>query len=86
MDELIQHDISDEEWREYDWVFNEKKGGDTVIRVYRIENPVTLYTRKNESTHKILDADDIVHCVPSPGRFNCALRWKSRTGSDPVKF
>src|SRR5690242_11181670 len=40
--ELTAHDLTPELWREYDW------GG----RVYRIENPKTLYTRPGGTTHR----------------------------------
>lgn len=55
-----------EEWREYDF------GG----RVYRIDNPVSVEFRDGSSTHRVTDANGIVHCVPAPGQMGCALRWK----------
>jgi hypothetical protein len=85
MDELIQHDISDEEWREYDFIFNDGHS-DAVVRVYHIDNPKTLFMRKNGSTHRVLDEGGVVHCIPAPGRYNCVLRWKTKVGADPVKF
>ena len=55
-----------EEWREYD--FNN--------RVYRIENPQSIHYRQGGSTHRVIDAEGIVHCVPAPGVNGCVLRWK----------
>lgn len=66
---MIKKDISDEEWREYDF------GG----RVYRIEDPRDLYV--GNSTHRVVDAKGVAHCVPAPGKSGCVLRWKGE-----VKF
>ena len=55
-----------EEWREYDF------GG----RVYRIPSPVSVEFRSDGQTHRVVDADGIVHCVPAPGVNGCVLRWK----------
>lgn len=70
-DGMAKHDLTPELWREYDF------GG----RVYRIENPVALYTRPGGTTHRVEDANGVVHCVPAPGVGGCALRWKQREGS-----
>lgn len=71
--DLIEQDLP-EEWREYDF------GG----RVYRIENPVKLVTRKAGTTHRVVDANGVTHCVPAPGVNGCVLRWKGTTA--PVSF
>lgn len=63
-------------WREYDY------GG----RVYRIDQPDTLYYRTDGTTHRIVDSKGIVHCVPAPGVLGCALRWKNKDGAKPVEF
>lgn len=70
------YDLLVEEWREYD--FNN--------RIYRILNPKTLFIKEGGTTHRILDSDDIVHCVPAPGYNGCVLRWKPRDLSNPVNF
>lgn len=67
-------DLSDEEWREYDF-----QG-----RVYRIEKPVALYVRPNGTTHRVVDAAGVTHCLPAPGQLGCVLRWFSPT--KPVSF
>jgi exopolysaccharide biosynthesis protein len=62
---LEPKDISSEEWREYDF------GG----RVYRIESPQRLYV--GTTTHRVVDAAGVTHCVPAPGFEGCAVRWKA---------
>jgi hypothetical protein len=69
-------DLTCEEWREYDF------GG----RVYRITGPTSLYFRPSGTTHRILDSDGVIHCVPAPGVNDCVLRWKSKDPEKPVEF
>jgi len=67
MSELTKIDLGGvEEWREYDF------GG----RVYRIEKPASVQFRAGGETHRVTDADGIVHCLPAPGQNGCVLRWK----------
>lgn len=73
---LTQGDLTDEVWREYDF------GG----RVYVIKSPVRLYFRPGGTTHRVLDANGIVHCVPAPGERGCVLRWLTAPGKPPVAF
>jgi hypothetical protein len=66
MSELKKIDLAGvEAWREYDF----------CGRVYRIEKPVSVQFRPGGETHRVTDADDIVHCVPAPGNNGCVLRW-----------
>lgn len=58
-------DLSTEEWREYDF-------GD---RTYRINCPKSLYV--GTTTHRVVDAEGVTHCVPAPGINGCVLRWKA---------
>jgi len=67
MTDLQKSDISSEEYREYDF------GG----RVYVIPKPKTLYVRPGGSTHRVVDASGITHCLPAPGVNGCVLRWKA---------
>lgn len=61
-------DLTDEEWREYDW----------SGRVYRITKPKALWYRKGGTTHRVLDSEGITHCVPAPtADQTVVLRWKS---------
>jgi hypothetical protein len=76
MDELIRRPLSLEEWREYDF------GG----RIYRIDRPETLWYRPGGQTHRVLDQEGVVHCVPAPGINGCVLRWRSKEGFAPVQF
>lgn len=64
--DMIKIDVNGiERWREYDF------GG----RIYRIDNPVSVEFKKDSTTHRVTDADGIVHCVPAPGTGGCVLRW-----------
>ncbi len=67
-------DITCEEWREYDF----------DGRVYRIDDPIKLYVGK--TTHRVVDAQGIAHCIPAPGFNGCVLRWKSVDPNKPVAF
>jgi hypothetical protein len=68
--------LKDEEYREYDFA-----GRKTT---YRIHDPASLFVGK--TTHRIVDVEGIVHCVPAPGFRGCVLRWKPRDGANPVAF
>ena len=74
--DLKQNDLTSEEWREYDF------GG----RVYRIGHPKTLYYRVGGTTHRVVDSDGVIHCVPIPGAYGCVLRWANKEGVPPVQF
>jgi hypothetical protein len=78
--DLKKYDLTVEAWREYDWTV------DGVNRVYRIENPAELYIREGGLTHRVVDEHGIAHCLPSPGRFGCVLRWLDKDPAEPVKF
>lgn len=73
---LKEYDISLEKWREYDW------NG----RIYRINNPKKLFIRPGGTTHRVVDAENIVHCIPSVGEMGCVLRWQNRDQNKPVNF
>ena len=73
---LSKNDITTEEWREYDF------GG----RVYRIDAPKTLFMRPGGTTHRVLDFNNVVHCVPAPGLNGCVLRWSNKDKTNPVEF
>lgn len=68
--DLIEHDISSEEWREYEWA----AAGD-VLRRYRINQPKRLFVRPGGTTHRVVDARGVTHCVPAVGFLGCALTW-----------
>lgn len=76
MGELKTGNLSLELWREYDF------GG----RVYRINNPQEVHWRTGGSTHRVVDVDGTVHCVPAPGVEGCVLRWKPRDPKQPIQF
>lgn len=74
--ELKKLDLSDEQWREYDW----------CGRIYRIDNPQWLYIRFGGTTHRVVDSEGVTHCVPTVGVQGCVLRWKVKDGENPVAF
>jgi hypothetical protein len=71
-------DLRVEEWREYDFNGREKP--------YRITDPIAFYYREGGSTHRVVTAGGVVHCVPAPGHEGCVLRWKNRDITDPVTY
>jgi hypothetical protein len=76
MEEIQAKPLTDEKYREYDF------GG----RVYRIDNPQELYMRAGGTTHRIVDINGVVHCVPAPGHVGCVLRWEVKDGHKRVAF
>jgi hypothetical protein len=76
-DGLDEYDISEEAYRE-------------VILpsgfVYQIEDPKTLYMRRGGTTHRVVDANGVTHCYPSPSEGTSIIRWKRRDGKPPVRF
>jgi len=76
MSNITRNELTTEEYREYDF------GG----RVYRISNPVALFMRAGGTTHRVLDSEGIVHCVPAPGVNGCVLRWSNKDKTNPVEF
>ena len=75
---LTKQDLTCEEWREYDIPGREKP--------YRINDPKELYYRLGGSTHRVVDQDNVVHCLPVPGSYGTVLRWKSKDPEKPVNF
>lgn len=70
-------DLTVEDYREYADLTNGT--------VYRINNPVALYFREGGTTHRVVDANGVVHCVAyGPGQA-VVLRWKNK-GATPVSF
>jgi len=73
---MKENSLLTEEYREYDF-----QG-----RVYRIDNPAKLFYREGGTTHRVVDSEGVVHCVPCPGSCGCVLRWKNKDISNPVNF
>ena len=73
---MTEYILTDELWREYDF----------CGRVYRIDNPVKLFARPGGTTHRVLDQQGVVHCVPTVGNNGCVLRWAPRDPNKPVQF
>jgi len=80
--ELKEYDISKELWREYDWVINET-GQRTVVR---INKPQKLFLYSGCTTHRVVDSEGIVHCLPSVGLMGCVLRWFNSDLNKPCNF
>lgn len=78
MSDLKKFDISGEQWREYDVVGREWP--------YRIDKPRTLYIRPGGTTHRIVDAEGVAHCVPFGGTSGTVVRWYSKPGEERVRF
>jgi hypothetical protein len=70
--DLEMREIKNELWREYD--FEDSAGN---CRIYRINKPKRLYFRPSGTTHRVVDADGVTHCIPAPGYQKCVLRWFS---------
>lgn len=84
---MKEFDISKELWREYEWFGGIKNSNGTeVMRVYRIDNPQKLFIRSGGTTHKVVDLEGIVHCIPTVGYLGCVLRWENADKSKPVNF
>lgn len=79
---LITMPLKTELWREYEWV--EPVNG--VIRVYRIEAPVSVHFYRGCTTHRVVDSKGVAHCVPAVGFYGCVLRWQNADPAKPVNF
>lgn len=76
--ELTAGDLSDEEWREYEFADG---------TVYRIDHPKILYLRLGGTTHRVVDETGLIHCVAFPGPWGSTrLRWKPKNPMKPVTF
>jgi len=81
--DMLGGDLTNEKWREYEFFVDDDSD---VVCIYRIKNPQKLFIRKGGTTHRVLDAKGVVHCVPGVGQQGCVLRWKPRKGTEPVAF
>ena len=80
-------DLRGEAWRSYQWdVYDRDLDGNEQRRfcAHTITDPKELWV--GATTHRVLDADGVVHCVPAPGERGCVLRWKPRDAAKPVQF
>ncbi len=74
---MNEYSLLTEEWREYDI-----PGRDP----YRITDPQKLFIRVGGTTHRVLDKEGVVHCVPTVGVNGCVLRWKNKDPGKPCEF
>jgi hypothetical protein len=70
--------LSNELYREYEF------GGPGGRLVYRITDPKSLAV--GTTTHRVVDAKGIVHCVPAPGFHGCVIRWQARHAAALIQF
>lgn len=70
--------LADEKYREYEF------GPEGERTTYRITDPAKLFV--GTTTHRVLDANGVVHCVPNIGLHGCVLRWAPKDGANPVQF
>lgn len=73
MNKLTEHKLEGVLWREYD------SGG----RVYRVDRPVRFWTREGGTTHRVQDANGVVHIIPIEG---VIIRYAKEPGVDPCQF
>ena len=88
---LVKRSIDGETYREYEWNEYIKNNDGLLVStgariVYKIINPSMLYIRPGGSTHRVVDAEGVAHCVPAIGIMGCVIRWKNPKGEDPVNF
>jgi hypothetical protein len=76
MSTYTEQSLSDEEYRE---VITENG-------CYRITAPVTLVRRGGGVTHRVIDANGMVHCYPAPETGKSIIRWKPKAGTKPIAF
>jgi len=68
---MKEYDISLEGWREYEYLESGK--------IYRINNPETLFIKEGGTGHRIRDVEGVVHWCPINILY--IIRW-----SGPVEF
>ena len=79
---LKKFPLGDEAWRKYTWIDPESNK-----RVaHTVHNPVDVYFYKGSTTHRVVDVEGVVHCVPSVGVFGCVLTWKNKDGKPAVQW
>ena len=70
---LKKHDISSEEWREYEYAEGNGWANGIDEYVYLIPYPVTLYV-SHTGSHRVVDKLGITHYMPSGWR---VIRWRA---------
>jgi len=78
---MKEYDISCERWREYSFGEDED-----TLRVVTIMTPQKLFISASGSTHRVLNSDGVITCVPAPGRNLCVLSWLAKDSDKPVAF
>lgn len=55
-------------------------------QVVHIAKPVSLYTRRGGTTHRVVDHTGMVFIVPAPGYHGCHIRVTPNDTNNPVQF
>lgn len=86
MSEVKRYDLDRVLWREYDFCVKETGMFGLTRTTYRIEKPVAFFWAEGHTTHRVLDAEGILHLVPAPGFHGCVVRQIKEDGVAPVAF
>jgi hypothetical protein len=78
---LDEFDLTHETVRSYTWI--NQHGHEHTVEIY---SPQKLFKRVGGSTHRVLDNEGNIHCVPAPEKFGCVLRWRSCDTNNPCEF
>lgn len=79
---MKSYDISKEKFRTYEW--QDPVSGAKIT--HHIAEPFTLFYESGHTTHRVVDAKGLVHCIPAVGYFGCVLYWKNKDENKPVNF
>jgi hypothetical protein len=77
--ELKYKATDNELWREYRYW--DAQG---VYRAYRINNPIRMFYYSGCTTHRVLDAEGLVHIVPAVSQGGCVMVYRPRAADVPV--
>lgn len=73
-------DTTNELWREYRYEDAQGKP-----RTYRIARPRRMYYYRGCTTHRVLDADGLVHVVPAVSQGGCVMVYQPIDVNDPCR-
>lgn len=79
---MKSYNIGKELYRIYEWT--DPISGNQIK--HTVNRPVILFYESGHSCHRVVDANDIVHCVPAVGYFGCIVYWENADKDNPVNF